>query len=252
MKSCKQVQKQLPAFLTGGLSPERHREVEQHLKACADCRFELELLERIASASETLGAEGEEAARDMNWDALETRIFAPSRRFEHTGRFHFFSGLIQGALAVLVLIPVLLVMVHTVPGPAEKPEIRLSGAVFERMETHVARQEVRQVLSRSRLLLSEFMEQCPGDENSPFSWQSQQDVRELMAKNRMLRKDLNQAQLQNARGLCRKLDMVFSEMASVSRKDGCRDVTRLQKLLRREHIFLKIRLVEEELRRSEG
>ncbi|RLE16103.1 MAG: hypothetical protein DRJ14_09160, partial [Acidobacteria bacterium] len=111
---------------------------------------------------------------------------------------------------------------------------------------------VRQVLSKSRMVLSEFMEQCPGQSEGPFSWQSGRDVRDLMARNRMLRKDLDRARLQNARGLCRKLDMVFSEMASVSRKDGCRDVTRLQKLLRREHIFLKIRLVEEELKRSEG
>ncbi|MCK5878567.1 MAG: hypothetical protein KAH24_02230, partial [Holophagae bacterium] len=94
--------------------------------------------------------------------------------------------------------------------------------------------------------------QCPGQNDGPFSWQSGPDVRKLMARNRMLRRDLDRARLQNARGLCRKLDMVFSEMASVSANNGCRDVTRLQELLRREHIFLKIRLVEEELKRTGG
>ena len=252
MKSCKWVNEKLSAFVAGDLGPDKSREIEEHLATCSHCRFELELAKRIAVASAGFCADGEQAARDVNWDVMEARIFALATTGRENWRSLLFSGILQGALAVLVLVPVLLVMLQKVPGPVVTPKIYLSTSALNRMETNLARNEVRQVLSKSRMVLSEFMEQCPGQSEGPFSWQSGRDVRDLMAKNRMLRKDLDRARLQHARGLCRKLDMVFSEMASVSRKDGCRDVTRLQKLLRREHIFLKIRLVEEELKRSEG
>ncbi|NOY22590.1 MAG: hypothetical protein GXO70_03620 [Acidobacteria bacterium] len=253
MKSCSWTRKRLSAFVAGDLNPEVMRTVEQHLDHCPDCCLEMELAYRILKETRALKAEGEQAMKSVNWDAVETRILTTARsQQEKKQRSPLFSVLVQGAMAACVLIPILMLIIHTVPGPMTAPEIRLSSATLEQMETNVARDEVRQVLSKSRLVLSDFMEQCPGQNEGPFSWQSGQDVRKLMARNRILRKDLDRARLQNARGLCRKLDMVFSEMVSVNTKDGCRDVTRLQKLLRREHIFLKIRLVEEELKRSGG
>lgn len=253
MKSCNWIRKRLSAFVAGDLNPDALRTVEQHLDHCPDCCLEMELAHRILKETQVLKAEGEAAMKGINWEAMETRILATaSSQQGMRNRSPFLSVLVQGAMVACVLIPILMVIIHTVPGPVAQREIRLSSATLEQMETNVARDEVRQMLSKSRLVLSDFMEQCPGQNEGPFSWQSDQDVRKLMARNRILRKDLDRARLQNARGLCRKLDMVFSEMASVSRNDGCRDVTRLQELLRREHIFLKIRLVEEELKRSGG
>lgn len=253
MKSCNWIRKRLSAFVAGDLGPETLQAVEQHLDHCPDCCLEMELAHRILKGARALKAEGDKAMEGINWETMETRILATSRSKQRQGqRSPLLSVLVQGAMAVCVLFPVLLLVFHSSPDPVYPSRIQLSSATLEQMETNVARNEVRQILSKSRMVLSEFMEQCPGQDDGPFSWQSGQDVRKLMARNRMLRKDLDRARLQNARGLCRKLDMVFSEMASVSANDGCRDVTRLQKLLRREHIFLKIRLVEEELKQSEG
>ncbi len=253
MKSCNWIKKRLSAFVAGDVSPEVFRAVEQHLVHCPDCRLEVKLIQRILKETQALQAEGKQAMENINWDAMETRILATARSQQKKKQGSpFFSVLVQVAMAACVLFPVLLFVLHSNPDPMYTPGIQLSSAALKQMETNVARTEVRQMLSRSRLVLSEFMEQCPGQNDGPFSWQSGQDVRKLMARNRILRKDLDRANLQNARDLCRKLDMVFSEMVSVSANDGCRDVTQLQKLLRREHIFLKIRLVEEELKRSGG
>ncbi len=253
MKSCGWSRKRFSAFVAGDLSPEELHAVERHLDHCPDCCLEMELAHRILKETRVVKAEGEQAMKGINWDAMETRILATARsQHGKSQRLSLLSVLVQGAMAACVLFPVLLLVFHSSPDPVYSSRIQVSTATLEKMETNVARNEVRQVLSRSRLVLSEFMGQCPGQNDGPFSWQSGQDVRKLMVRNRILRKDLDRARLQNARGLCRKLDMVFSEMASVSANNGCRDVTRLQKLLRREHIFLKIRLVEEELKRTGG
>ncbi len=252
MTSCKQIKAKLPAFLAGELTRAESFELEQHLASCAECRLDLTWIRQILASAQSIKAEGDDALSEINWDAMEARIFAQSRLDRRWGRMPVFSAIIQGAIAVCLLFPILFILLTAVPGPMFRPETRISGISMEKMETNIARNEIRQVLSKSRLLLSEFMVQCQGRNKGSFSWQSGGDIRELMAKNRMLERDLNRARLRNARGLCRKLGMVFNEMAAVSPTNGCRDITRLQQLLRKEHIFLKIRLVEEELKRSGG
>ena len=253
MKSCNWMNRRLSAYVSGELSPEAEKMAAQHLLNCPHCRQKVAEMKQILQEARALKAEGDAALVGIDWDAVETRIFsAGSGKQGKKREFSLLTALLQGAMAACLLFPVLFFTLHNIPEVPAPSGVRLSGTTLDRMETNVARDEVRQVLSQSRLLLSQFMEQCPGQNEGPFSWQSGKDVRKLMAKNRILRKDLDRARLQNARGLCRKLDMVFSEMAAVSPRDGCRDVTRLQKLLKREHIFLKIRLVEEELKRSGG
>lgn len=59
----------LPAFVSGSLGPDRRRALERHLAGCEDCRRELELERRLASAVATTSA-----AADPRSDLLATTL----------------------------------------------------------------------------------------------------------------------------------------------------------------------------------
>jgi len=131
----------------------------------------------------------------------------------------------------------------------DRPEpvnIQVNAETVKRMEVELARKEVSRYLHKSRLVLADFMQQCP-PERMPLDWAPSPAVRDLLTENRYFADDLDAYRLANARDLCRKLNLVFAEMSTVSSTDPCQDIHRLQQLVARENLFLKIRLVEQEL-----
>lgn len=106
---CNRIQKLLPYYAVGALKRHHMTVIEQHVNSCAECKAELEALNKTASEVEAIGLE---TPPDM-WEAIRERL-QPRRikvgRERLSGWLH--SRTIQSALAagavVLVLVGLLL------------------------------------------------------------------------------------------------------------------------------------------------
>ncbi len=246
MSSCTDMKQKLTDYAAGILSASETDNVTAHVKTCENCRRELDLIRHIMSDAESLRQEADAEMELVHWGAVQTRLSVSLR----PTRFRWLRTAVSTALALCLVIPVTWVLMHAVPTDRDR-KIQVSAETVNRMEVELARGEVIRYLKKSRLLLSDFMLQCNAD-TPQMRWQPSPAVRDLLAENRYFSNELEAYRLKNAQTLCRQLDMVFAEMASVDHREPCRDVTRLQEMVKQEDLLLKIRLVEQELEMSEG
>ncbi len=244
MSACGKWERLITPYLMDELDDLRRREFESHLADCDGCRKDLELTRAIMSGAADLAREADAVTDDIQWGAVEAAILAG------TGprRIPVFRYAVQTLMMICLVLPVAL-LVTSIP-VADEPDVQVTEQTVRRMETELARQEVSRYLRRSRLVLSDFMQQC-SPEATPVKWEPSPAVRDLLTENRYFADDLDSYRLQNARDLCRKLNLVFAEMTTVESGDPCRDISRLQQIVERENLFLKIRLVEQELNMGE-
>lgn len=246
MSSCTDMKQKLTDYAAGVLPRAGMESMECHLESCGNCRAELKLIRNIMAEAEALRAEADRQMESVHWGAQAAHLNEQLQ----PKRVPWLRAAVSTALAICLIVPVALLVYRAVPG-RDDSEIMVSAETVERMEVELARGEVIRYLKKSRLLLSDFMLQCNAD-RPQTKWEPSPAVRDLLADNRYFSSELDTYRLKNAQRLCRQLDMVFSEMAAVDSREPCRDVTRLQQMVKQENLLLKIRLVEQELEMSEG
>lgn len=244
MSRCGKWERLITPYLMDELDAHRRQAFEAHLAVCEECEAGVELTRSIMSGAVELAREGDALTDDVQWGAVEAAILAASG----PRRIPVFRYAVQTLMMICLALPVAL-LVTSVP-VTDQADVQVTEQTVRRMETELARQEVSRYLRKSRLVLSDFMQQCSPDARA-VQWEPSPAVRDLLTENRYFADDLDSYRLQNARDLCRKLNLVFAEMTTVESGDPCQDISRLQQIVERENLFLKIRLVEQELNMGE-
>ena len=71
-EACEPVRALLPEYWSGAISVNQHKEVDQHLAACAECRAESDYLQRVWTSLELIPAEAPSAAlRSRFYESLD-------------------------------------------------------------------------------------------------------------------------------------------------------------------------------------
>jgi len=266
MKHCKE-RKELAAFLYGELKDDERKRLESHLEVCPQCRKEIEELKQIVSESDSLKSDIKKALASVDWEMLPSKISEnvfkkeiPLSRGSRTGKFWgllfqprfrpvytaLFLGILLGSLATFV------VFRNSGFNGTTEGRFFVSGDFLERLELEMARRETLDYLEKSQYLLLDFVQFSP--EKSAELWQSNFAsirARDLLAKKRYIDLQLDRFQMAKAKKICDQIELLFFELAQITKEFPVEEVKKIQNLIEEKQILFKINLVKKELQESE-
>ena len=269
MKGCGFTRKNLGAFLTGELAPEDRKRVIIHLEQCPSCQRELGVYRQLLQAVDDFSGELRKEEDRLDWELLAQELSGQLKTRSHRKRRQtdlkpFFlqrtwpswlarplwvglgAGVIIGALAMLV------VLRGWLPRAPRKESFSFSPQMLAQVEKHLAREEVRDYLDKSQLLLLEFL-QLPSAQAQRF-WQTKmttEEIQELLLKKKYLNSQLSDFRLARVKALCDQIEFLIYELIKVSEGLSTEEITQLQRFIQEKQLLLKINLIRKELDESE-
>ena len=120
---CGRAQKLIVAAVDGELTPERRRELDDHVAGCAECRTELRATETLFGALGSLPQEAEVPGLVEAATLRRMRIAAAEEREHGSRRWGWLSAPVLAATAVTVLALVVGTRERPGPGPAPAPAV---------------------------------------------------------------------------------------------------------------------------------
>jgi len=278
MKACDHFGPELAAFIYGDLSADETKKVETHLESCAGCREELRALQRAAlslNASETFPEESE-----VDWAAFTASTVQRARGFKpaaaRKGRQGFLAwldqirrapvwaaaagglvllvGVAAGTYATLTLRPggegAVEMGMGLMPSVGVVPAM-LPQQMLDDIEAYSAKAGTRRYLAESRAMLVSLL-------GSPLRCkEGNVDIRDERAKSlqlirrqHLLADDLQSLPLSRAQDVCKDLERLLLEIASLDDCARAEQILELRKLVEQKQLLLRIDLLSDEMARS--
>jgi hypothetical protein len=125
---------------------------------------------------------------------------------------------------------------------------RLSLPAAAHLRSGMAREEMISYLQQSQLMLTDLLQDCAGDDTP--AWEINlysRQAKELLLKKKYFRQNLPAADWLKVRNISERIDWLNYEILQLRGDQFCGQVDRLQRIMERENILLKLRLLEKEL-----
>ncbi len=252
MKSCREVRSWLEWLAAEEIDGSRRRAVMAHVSACPRCRQELAdwraLLAAAAEPDATLQAE----MQAVDWDALrETIVAGAGQRRVCEGRVApgFPIALLAAAAALAVVVGLGLFFLARSRGGV----VTHSGgngtlsASVSRLQSSLAREETVSYLQQSQMMLTGLLKDCASEEMAPWEMQlASRQAKALLLKKKYFQPHLSELEWAKVRPVSERIDWLSYEILQLEDRQLCDQVARLQRIMEREKLLLKIRLVESE------
>ncbi|RLE03922.1 MAG: hypothetical protein DRJ11_02835 [Candidatus Aminicenantes bacterium] len=269
MKGCGFTRKNLGAFLTDELTPEERNKVISHLKQCSSCQQELTVYQQLLQAVDDFAAGLRREEDFIDWELLVQKVrhqvrnrqFQRERKprskpfFQQSGWRSWLSRPLWAGLSVGVIIgalAMLLILKGWLPRISQEEVFSFSPQMLDQVEQHLAREEVRDYLDKSQLLLLEFL-QLPSDQAQRF-WQEKmtaEEIQELLLKKKYLNSQLADFRLARVKALCDQIEFLIYELLKVSEGLPSEEIIKLQRFIQEKQLLLKINIIRKELDESE-
>ena len=146
----------------------------------------------------------------------------------------------------------LLILKGWLPRISQEEVFSFSPQMLDQVEQHLAREEVRDYLDKSQLLLLEFL-QLPSDQAQRF-WQEKmtaEEIQELLLKKKYLNSQLADFRLARVKALCDQIEFLIYELLKVSEGLPSEEIIKLQRFIQEKQLLLKINIIRKELDESE-
>lgn len=234
MKKCKRIKENIVMSLLEKQDIEKS--VEEHIKECKDCNEFYNELQRIDSISEIVKERIKLEMENIDWERVERKIINQIGELKKPLRtipfFHLLSP--RYIIPGIAILAILSIFIYKIQISKEQKFNYNSELMMERIEKVSARDEILNYFEDSALLLTSLKEKGRIDE--PYIEKS----RELVLKKRFINQYLQE--FPNAKQIALKLDFIFMEYQMDDEK------SEIFKIIEKENLLLKIKLVREELK----
>lgn len=280
MTSCDRFRGDLAAHLYGDLDDEQRQTLESHLADCAGCREELRALQRTSLLLSPEAMFPRE--REVDWEAFARstvrratgyRPAAGRRPSPAAAGVGFLSWLrlvmrapgwaaVAAGLLVVVGAAVGTYSVFTLRSPEPSPvlvaeaapldaPVNLPEAMLTKIEATSAREGTRRYLAESRALLTSLLGtsiKCQKDTV---------DIRDerarsidLLRRQRLIADGLESLPLARAKDVCRDLERLLLEIASLNDCAKAEQIQELKRLVESRQILFRLDLVADDMKRG--
>ncbi|MBN1273579.1 MAG: zf-HC2 domain-containing protein [Candidatus Aminicenantes bacterium] len=265
MADCKQIKKELVAYLYGELQGEKEKRVAEHLESCPACRREMEGYKRVRNEADFLRTEFENAMDSVSWETLPHKITGKAagvnvRPVENPlGRWAkaVFSSRLRPVWAALLAGIFLgsfltFFIFRNVGVVSHEADFSVTQDFLDNAELEVARRETLDYLDKSHYLLLDFVQTAP--ERLPRQWETEltsRQVKELLNRKKYINQQLDKVKMAKAKEICDQLELLFFELARISDYLTPEEIAGIQRLIEQKQLLLKIKLLKKELKGSE-
>jgi hypothetical protein len=266
MTECKDIQKELAAYYYRELPDVESARIEAHLDKCQICWQELNLIKKTLNGADAFHPELEAALASVDWEVLPDKIAdqvwrqgagkAPSARSSWWSSLFrpqlrpvyaaLFAGLVMGAALMFW------VLHSSQPLQLATQDVFVSPGMMESMDVEVARRKTLDYLEKSQYLLMEFVQAEP--EGAADFWKSDfavQETRGLLSQKRYIDPQLDKYQMAKAKAICDQIEFLFLELTQISQEISAAELEYIRSLIQEKQLFLKIKIIKKELKRSE-
>lgn len=236
MKKCKKIKKNIVISLLENRDIEKR--IEEHVKGCENCKEFYNELQKICSISEIIKERIEEEMERVDWEKVERKIINKINNKESRKPVKLipFTHLLlpKYLIPVIVILTIFSIFIYKIQISKEQKFDYNPELIVEKMEKVSAREEVLNYFEDSALLLTSLREKGRLDEHCI------ERSRELVLKKRFINQYFQE--FPNAEKIASKLDFIFME-SQMNTERG-----EIFKIIDRENLLLKIKLVREELK----
>lgn len=275
MTPCDRYRANLAAHIYDDLAADDERALQAHLAGCDGCREEMRGLQRVSLGLRPGVMFPREAEVDWESFARSTVQRATGFRSTSRGARREFSlagwwsqvfrapALAAATAGLLILVGAGLgtygVMRLRTPGPApaavavvERPaEMVIPGAMLANIEQSSARGSARRYLSESRALLMSLIATPIHCEKDTVDIKDERaKALELIRRQRLIADDLQTLPLARAQEICRDLENLFIEIASLNDCARAEQIGELRRLVASRQILLRLDLVADQLKKG--
>jgi len=274
MTPCDRFREDLAAHLYGDLLAGEESALQAHLDSCIGCREDLRGLQRVSMEMRPEVMFPRE--REVDWEAFARSTvhratgFRPASRRSRgvAGLAEWFRqvvrapGLATVSATLLVLAGVALgtygvgtfrgSQPNPSPAEAEKhPGMILPGSMLANIERSSAQGSTRRYLSESRaLLVSLIATPLHCEKDSVDIKDERAKALELIRRQRLIADDLQTLPLARAQEICRDLENLFIEIASLNDCARAEQIGELRKLVASRQLLLRLDLVADQLKKG--
>jgi anti-sigma factor RsiW len=251
MKACREIRPLLEWLAANEIADERRQEAEAHLRGCPDCRQELAAWRSLLAAAAAPAAAVRREIAAIDWDAIAEGIMANVKEPPVSRRRppRFLLPLLAAAAALVVVIGLgafYWLRSGAVPLPAGEGN-RLTKAAAAHLQSGLARAEAVAYLQQSQVMLTGLLQDCANEEMAPWEIRlASRQARELLMKKKYFQPHLSELEWSKVRNVSERIDWLSYEILQLDERQHCTEVARLQRIMERERLLLKIRLVEGE------
>lgn len=266
MNECKDVLKELAAYYYRELSEQESACVEAHLDICKDCWQEMNLIKKTLNGADAFNPEIAAALASVDWselpDKIADRVLIRNEEKLPQTRSRFWSSLFRPhfrpvyAALLLGIAMGAAVTFFILRSPQElqlaTADVFVPAGVMENMDVEVARRKTLDYLEKSQYLLLEFVQTDP--EKAAGFWRSDfatQETRGLLSQKRYIDPQLNKYQMAKAKAICDQIEFLFLELTQLSHEISEAELDKVRNLIQERQLFLKIKIIKQELERSE-
>ncbi|MFC2158988.1 anti-sigma factor family protein [Acidobacteriota bacterium] len=265
MKKCHRVKENLVAYLSEELTGEVRTFIESHLGDCSQCSRELGELRAVFEEADSLGLEFQEILDSVDWDLLPKRIAAnvfdrEASPVRHKEKQRFWNLLSQpkfrpvmaGVLAGVVLGSFVTFLFLRSPRGPEQMNLAMTPEFLDNVEMELARRQTIDYLDQSQSLLIDLAQaSSTGALTEWRSGASAERAQELLSKKKYINPQLNRFRLAKAKAICDQIEFLFFELAQMRDEMTDEEFAQIQRMIENRQILLKIKIVREELKKSE-
>ncbi|HZX10468.1 MAG TPA: zf-HC2 domain-containing protein [Acidobacteriota bacterium] len=270
MKDCKNIKKDLVAYIYNEIDEQKKSQIQEHLNSCPECQKEVEELKEVLLCADTYKKEINEAVESVDWEALPSQIadqVIPKNQTQKQSTENKFKKLLNSIftarlapvyaalLAGIIMGGVLTFMILR-PGRAPEgtapTQFMVSRDFIETMDVEMARRETLDYLEQSKYLLLDFVQTSP--EKADQYWKSdfvEAKTSELLSKKRYMNQQLDKHHMAKAKAICDQIEILLMELAGMRGELSAAESRRIRDLIEQRQILLKINLVKKELQQSE-
>lgn len=269
MKECKEIRKDLVAYIYNEIDDKKKQEVKNHLESCSECRREYKELKNVLLYADTFKKDIAQAMESVDWEKLPSRIadqVLSKTRKQTPGEnklkkflnslFTFKRVPVYAALLAGIIIggALTFMLLHTGAAPEDtvSTPFMVSRDFIETMDVEITRRETLDYLEQSKFLLLDFIQASP--EEAAQYWGSdfvEARTSELISKKKYMNQQLDQYQMAKAKAICDQIEMLLLELTEMRGELTASESAQMRELIEQRQLILKINLITKELQRSE-
>ena len=255
MEPCHKIRPWLEWLAADEIADRERLRADAHLRECPACRRELSGWQALLAAAGERKAIAAAESRGIDWDLVSERII---RRIEPKAnvlempvrrRIFRFAPLATAATLLLLVGAGIFLLIRTRPGIPGGPEDGgISPAAVSHLQSGLAREEVISYLRQSQLMFTDLLNDCAGEEMA--SWEVRlvsRQAKELLMKKKYFQQNLPALEWLKVRDVSEKIDWLNYEILQLEGRQLCGQIGRLQRIMEKEKLLLKIRLLEKDL-----